>query len=202
MDCEIKERGACGHDGADGKFCSKELETIGDTPSNGTANQSHRGCRTEHDPEFFGPEPTFRKKGRQERRGSSERSEKCELEQHKSKQYATVDSHDLQGSSLEASQLTSMKQRTSFDVFMTKLKAVPIRRLGKRQCGIAQVAPRCRERIPSAAAQTRIVSKARIRLDSRNSVRSFKATICVDISEFESCMPSQAVRSPPADIRA
>ena len=63
---------------------------------------------------------------------------------------------------------------------------MPIRRLGKRQCGIAQVAPRCR-------AQRRIVSKARIRLDSRKSVRSFKATICVDISEFESCMPSHAV---------
>src|SRR5437879_2058375 len=37
-----------------------------------------------------------------------------------------------------------------------------------------------------AAAQTRIVSKARIRLDSRKSVRSFKGIICVDISEFES----------------
>jgi hypothetical protein len=43
--------------GPDGKFCSKELETVGDTPGNGTANQSHCGCRTEHDPEFFGPEP-------------------------------------------------------------------------------------------------------------------------------------------------
>ncbi len=38
----------------------------------------------------------------------------------------------------------------------------------------------------NAAAQTRIVSKARIRLDSRKSVRSFKGIICVDISEFES----------------
>src|SRR3989442_8979989 len=44
-------------------------------------------------------------------------------------------------------------------------------------------------RIPSVAAQTRIVSKARIRLDSRKSVRSFKGIICVDISEFESYMP-------------
>jgi hypothetical protein len=50
-------------------------------------------------------------------------------------------------------------------------------------------------RIPNAAAQTRIVSKARIRLDSRKSVRSFKGIICVDISEFESYMPSHAVRS-------
>ena len=46
MDCEIEERRACGHEGADGKFCSKELETVGDTPGNGTANQSHCGCRT------------------------------------------------------------------------------------------------------------------------------------------------------------
>jgi len=38
----------------------------------------------------------------------------------------------------------------------------------------------------NAAAQTRIVSKARIRLDSGKSVRSFKGIICVDISEFES----------------
>jgi hypothetical protein len=39
---------------------------------------------------------------------------------------------------------------------------------------------------PSGAAQTRIVSVARIRLDSRQSVRSFKGIICGDISEFES----------------
>jgi hypothetical protein len=38
-------------------------------------------------------------------------------------------------------------------------------------------------RIPNAAAQTRIVSKARIRLDSGKSVRSFKGIICADISE-------------------
>src|SRR6516165_10709351 len=50
-------------------------------------------------------------------------------------------------------------------------------------------------RIPNAAAQTRIVSKARIRLDSPRSVRSFKGIICVDISEFESYMPSHAVGS-------
>ncbi len=37
--------------------------------------------------------------------------------------------------------------------------------------------------------------KARIRLDSRKSVRSFKGIICVDISEFESYMPSHAVGS-------
>jgi len=41
---------------------------------------------------------------------------------------------------------------------------------------------------------------ARIRLDSRKSVRSFKGIICADISEFESRMPSHAVRSPPARL--
>ena len=46
-------------------------------------------------------------------------------------------------------------------------------------------------RIPNAAAQTRVVSKARIWLDSRKSVRPFKGIICNDVSEFESYMPSQ-----------
>jgi hypothetical protein len=50
-------------------------------------------------------------------------------------------------------------------------------------------------RIPSGAAQTRIVSVARIRLDSWKSLRSFKGIICADISEFESHMPSHAVVS-------
>jgi hypothetical protein len=40
-----------------------------------------------------------------------------------------------------------------------------------------------------------VVSLAGIRLDSRKSVRSFKGIICVDISEFESSHPSQAVYS-------
>jgi hypothetical protein len=48
-------------------------------------------------------------------------------------------------------------------------------------------------RIPGAAAQTRVVSMAGIRLDSRKSVRPFKGIICDDISEFESHMPSHAV---------
>jgi hypothetical protein len=48
-------------------------------------------------------------------------------------------------------------------------------------------------RIPHAAAQTRIVSKARIQLDSRKSVRHFKGIICADVSEFESDMPRHAV---------
>src|SRR2546426_5539624 len=45
--------------------------------------------------------------------------------------------------------------------------------------------PRPELRIPNAAAQTRIVSKARIRLDFCKSVRSFKGIICQDIFEFE-----------------
>ena len=50
-------------------------------------------------------------------------------------------------------------------------------------------------RITGAAAQTRLVSVARIRLVSRKSTRLFKGIICDDISEFESHMPSQPVRS-------
>src|SRR6516225_9086733 len=50
-------------------------------------------------------------------------------------------------------------------------------------------------RITGAAAQTRMVSVARIRLVSRKSTRLFKGIICDDISEFESYMPSHAVGS-------
>src|SRR5947207_2032842 len=50
-------------------------------------------------------------------------------------------------------------------------------------------------RIPGAAAQTRVVSLAAIRLGSWESARAFKGIICDDISEFESHMPSQRVRS-------
>ena len=56
------------------------------------------------------------------------------------------------------------------------------------------------ELVPGAAAQTRMISVAKIRLDRRKSTRLFKGIICDDISEFESFMPSQAVRSPPADM--
>ena len=48
-------------------------------------------------------------------------------------------------------------------------------------------------RITGIAAQTRMVSVARIRLVSRKSTRLFKGIICDDISEFESHMPSQTV---------
>src|ERR1700745_580119 len=49
---------------------------------------------------------------------------------------------------------------------------------------------------PRAAAQTRVVSLAGIRLRSWESARVFKGIICADVSEFESYMPSQAVRRP------
>jgi hypothetical protein len=48
-------------------------------------------------------------------------------------------------------------------------------------------------RFPRAAAQTRIVSVARIRLDPPQILRPFKGIICGDVSEFECYMPSHAV---------
>jgi hypothetical protein len=63
------------------------------------------------------------------------------------------------------------------------------------QASLPRAWPTPELRIASAAAQTRIVSVARIRLDFRKSLRPFKGIICHDISEFESYMPSQAVRS-------
>src|SRR5436190_19108934 len=45
------------------------------------------------------------------------------------------------------------------------------------------------------AAQTRIVSKARIRLDSRKSLRRFKGIICDDISGFESPLQPRSLVS-------
>src|SRR5262245_21912884 len=43
----------------------------------------------------------------------------------------------------------------------------------------------------------RIVSVAGIRAGSRESARPFKGIFCDDVSEFESYVPSQPVRSPP-----
>jgi hypothetical protein len=63
-------------------------------------------------------------------------------------------------------------------------------------CARARDAGRRSElRVPGIAAQTRMVSLARIRLVSRKSPRIFKRIICDDVSEFESYMPSHAVRS-------
>jgi hypothetical protein len=50
-------------------------------------------------------------------------------------------------------------------------------------------------RLLEAAAQTGIVSVAGIRLNSRKFARRFKRIFCDDISEFESYMASQPVRS-------
>src|SRR6266478_9668994 len=63
-----------------------------------------------------------------------------------------------------------------------------------------RIEPSSELRIPGAAAQTRVVSVAKIRLGSWESARSFKGIICLDISEFESHMPSQAVGSLPANL--
>src|SRR6516164_2300673 len=60
---------------------------------------------------------------------------------------------------------------------------------------------RKRLRILNAAAKTRIVSVAKIRLDPWKSVRPLKVIFFDDIAEFESSMPSQTVRSPPANLR-
>src|SRR6266404_6062469 len=65
-----------------------------------------------------------------------------------------------------------------------------------------RIEPSSELRIPGAAAQTRVVSVAKIRLGSWESARSFKGIICLDISEFESHMPSHAVRSPAAKMRS
>ena len=64
---------------------------------------------------------------------------------------------------------------------------------GAQSNALSKQTSRAELRIPTAAAQTRMVSVARIRLDSRKSLRPFKGIICDDISEFESYMPSHAV---------
>src|SRR5919198_568233 len=67
---------------------------------------------------------------------------------------------------------------------------------GQRPCRTlaeAPAEPSPELRIPGAAAQTRVVSMAGIRLGSWQSVRPFKGIICDGISEFESYMPSSLV---------
>src|SRR6266436_6973567 len=56
---------------------------------------------------------------------------------------------------------------------------------GQRPCRTLAEDPG-RTQPPAAAAQTRVVSLAGIRLGSWESARSFKGIICDDISEFES----------------
>jgi hypothetical protein len=57
----------------------------------------------------------------------------------------------------------------------------------------AEILAYARAAFPNAAAQTRMVSVARNRLDPRKSCATFKGIFCHDISEFESYMPSHAV---------
>src|SRR6516165_9839570 len=84
---------------------------------------------------------------------------------------------------------------------MVLLALPPADHLWTNVCARARDAGRRAElRITGAAAQTRMVSVARIRLVSRKSTRLFKGIICDDISEFESYLPSQPVRSPPPNM--
>jgi hypothetical protein len=64
MSYEEEDCGDCAQNGADGKFCSKGVQTICDTPGNRPAYQSDCGCPTKDEPEFLGPESAPRKKRR------------------------------------------------------------------------------------------------------------------------------------------
>jgi|AmaraimetFIIA100_FD_contig_123_14159_length_1061_multi_10_in_1_out_0_2 hypothetical protein len=102
MGCQVQERGACGQNGTNSNFCSKGPETIRQTPGNWTTYKSQCSCRTQHEPDLLGPEPAPCKKGRQEWRGKSERTEKCEVERDKSKQCAALNGHGSADSSRES----------------------------------------------------------------------------------------------------
>jgi hypothetical protein len=64
-----------------------------------------------------------------------------------------------------------------------------------RPAAVSSVASSTANPLNSIGCQTRIVSVAGIRLDSRKSMRPFKGIIWADVSEFESYMPSHAVAS-------
>jgi hypothetical protein len=70
---------------------------------------------------------------------------------------------------------------------------VQFARLREDARGMLALGPSCVP--PGAAAQPRMVSVVRIRLDSHKSLRPFKGIICDDISEFESYHLSHAVGS-------
>src|SRR5437870_12662037 len=75
-------------------------------------------------------------------------------------------------------------------------KDAPCRRPIEQFGDIVAYPPRAAQlHLPNAAAQTRMVSMAGIRLRSWESARAFKGIICDDISQFESHMPSHAVGS-------
>ena len=96
------------------------------------------------------------------------------------------ESNDVAGLAAAGSSLDRQKSRR----FLPSQRSTNAR---KHPCWHPGIRPELR--FPHAAAQTRIVSVARIRLDSRKSVRPFKGIFCADVSEFESRMPSQPVRS-------
>ena len=54
MGRQIEQRGACGQNGAHGKLCTYEMETIGQTPRERTADEPHRSCRAEQQSELLG----------------------------------------------------------------------------------------------------------------------------------------------------
>ena len=60
--------------------------------------RAQRGCRTQHEAEFLGSDPAPCKKGRQERRGKSERTEERGVERHKSNECAALNGHGSMGS--------------------------------------------------------------------------------------------------------
>ena len=68
-------------------------------------------------------------------------------------------------------------------------------RMGKDAHGMLALSLSCVP--PGAAAQTRMVSVAGIRLDPHRSMRSFKGIVYVDTSEFE----SSQIRSPTGNLR-
>src|SRR5262249_9662465 len=87
------------------------------------------------------------------------------------------------------SYVSSLKMPADRAANWQELRAASERARG-RGAPRAEIVPD-RDRRHGRIARTRIVSAARIRLDQR----PFKEIICHDISEFESSLPSQAVRS-------
>jgi hypothetical protein len=85
--------------------------------------------------------------------------------------------------------LLALPPADHFLIERDRVQFVPSRRR-RMMANVRAEQPSAELPIPNAAAQTQIVSKARIRLDSRKSLRSFKGIICVDISEFASTCPA------------
>jgi hypothetical protein len=88
MGRQIKQRGACGQNGAHGELRAQEMETIGQTPRDRTAHEPQRGCRAQYDAELLGLKPAFGQKGGQERRRKSERTEQRGIERDEAEEHA------------------------------------------------------------------------------------------------------------------